>query len=448
MAKSDKSKRKSPTPGKIKSAEHKKIKSADSNKSKSPVPKGKPGDGKGKSSESKAKARKENDKIPKPDSAKNKPPDSKASQKSEAKSDTKNKPSDPEQPSENGEIPEGEGAPEGEEIDPEAEALRATLRRVMVGSLEDLPPLGSKIVRIFTSSTFTDTTTERNSLMETVYPRLKEFCREKHGLEFQVFLGQKYGYRPIPTFILATEFDMIVDVVKEVPSDAALLQQWYKRDDNAVPPIMILQPISSILSNFNNKRHQRLMEKDQNAWWDIMGRLQKMLRKGAQILFLNRKLDREQMHNYFMSVTEREIRHGIINVDNTKDHCLAYLRQISNVNMTALRYARNFVDVIGREVDKEAERFLSILRDEHLPGKLPPNNIARFTVEWTGKTGIERETHAAYLKEFCDNFYCRISELVNRAVEENMKLASDLLYSEILQHLHTCMNFCKVFQVT
>jgi len=38
----------------------------------------------------------------------------------------------------------------------------------------------------------------------------------------------------------------------------------------------------------------------------------------------------------------------------------------------------------------------------------------RFTVEWTGKTGIERETHAAYLKEFCDNFYCRISELVNR----------------------------------
>lgn len=43
------------------------------------------------------------------------------------------------------------------------------------------------------------------------------------------------------------------------------------------------------------------MEKDQNAWWDIMGRLQKMLRKGAQILFLNRKLDREQMHNYFMS---------------------------------------------------------------------------------------------------------------------------------------------------
>jgi hypothetical protein len=27
---------------------------------------------------------------------------------------------------------------------------------------------------------------ERNALMEQVYPRLKEFCRERHGLDFQV----------------------------------------------------------------------------------------------------------------------------------------------------------------------------------------------------------------------------------------------------------------------
>ena len=34
--------------------------------------------------------------------------------------------------------------------------------------------------------TFADTTLERNALMRNVYPRLKDFCREKHGLEFQV----------------------------------------------------------------------------------------------------------------------------------------------------------------------------------------------------------------------------------------------------------------------
>ena len=44
------------------------------------------------------------------------------------------------------------------------------------------------MVRIFTSSTFTDMLMERNTLMEWVYPKIKEYCKEKHGLEFQVFV--------------------------------------------------------------------------------------------------------------------------------------------------------------------------------------------------------------------------------------------------------------------
>ena len=48
----------------------------------------------------------------------------------------------------------------------------------------------SKVVRIFTSSTFTDMLMERNTLMEYVYPKIKEYCREKHGLEYQVWTFQ------------------------------------------------------------------------------------------------------------------------------------------------------------------------------------------------------------------------------------------------------------------
>ena len=48
----------------------------------------------------------------------------------------------------------------------------------------------SQVVRIFTSSTFTDMLMERNCLMEYVYPKIKEYCREKHGLEYQVVGGK------------------------------------------------------------------------------------------------------------------------------------------------------------------------------------------------------------------------------------------------------------------
>ena len=43
------------------------------------------------------------------------------------------------------------------------------------------------------SSTFTDMLMERNTLMEYVYPKMKEYCREKHGLEFQVGLGNEFA---------------------------------------------------------------------------------------------------------------------------------------------------------------------------------------------------------------------------------------------------------------
>ena len=79
-------------------------------------------------------------------------------------------------------------------------------------------------------------------------------------------------------------------------------------------------------------------------------------------------------------MTEREVRHGIIEAKDTKDHCLGYLRNISNINLSALRFARNFIDMIGRDVDEEAVKLLSVLRDEILPTKLIEANVTRFEV--------------------------------------------------------------------
>uniref|UniRef100_A0A1I8J8D1 UBE4B factor n=1 Tax=Macrostomum lignano TaxID=282301 RepID=A0A1I8J8D1_9PLAT len=89
---------------------------------------------------------------------------------------------------------EAEVEEEPEEEDPEPEILEGALSRgchpvvdkIFRGFLDGLPTMPSKIVRIFTSSTFTDTGVERNSLMERIYPKIKEYCREQHGLEFQV----------------------------------------------------------------------------------------------------------------------------------------------------------------------------------------------------------------------------------------------------------------------
>ena len=194
--------------------------------------------------------------------------------------------------------------------------------KIFAGSMENLPPLSSKVVRIFTSSTFTDMLMERNTLMEWVYPKIKEYCKEKHGLEFQVvdmrwgvrdemtnehmttalcmnelkgcqqysmgpnfiyFGAQKYGYRPIPSEIDTEELTKLIDVLETMGNDTSLLKKWYRRDNNKVPPESILLPITTHLVHFLNKRQPKLQARDAGIWWGTLGKLQLMLRKAAKV---------------------------------------------------------------------------------------------------------------------------------------------------------------------
>lgn len=76
-------------------------------------------------------------------------------------------------------------------------------------------------------------------------------------------------------------------------------------------------------------------------------------------------------------VTEREVINGILNVSNTRNHCLAYVRQINAVDMTNLREVSKFIDTLGRTVDIEAQKLLTDLRDVRLPAKIEASNCAK-----------------------------------------------------------------------
>lgn len=290
-----------------------------------------------------------------------------------------------------------------------------------------------------------DESTDDHMTTELCMKEIENCQRLSMGPNFVVFLGQKYGYRPIPTYILSSELLMLRDDLAAAGIDVQLLDMWYKKDSNAVPPISVLQPISSILVNFNNKRVPKLQAEDQAVWWDTLGKMQKLLRKAAHSLYTQNKIDKDAMHNYFMSVTEREVINGVLNVKNTKNHCLAYVRYINNINLQNLKKASLFVDIINRSLDTEASKLLANLRDERLPNKIESTNIQKYTVEWIGREGLDSETHDEYLNHFISHFYKNIVKLVDRAMRKEDSSAQGQIVTEILQHLHACSNSVRVF---
>ena len=80
--------------------------------------------------------------------------------------------------------------------------------------------------------------------------------------------------------------------------------------------------------------------------------MQLMLRKAAKALHANDKFTEEEMHNYRMAVTEREVRNGCITMpDNyVKDHVIIYTRILNNINLQNLKRASAFIDIMDRKI--------------------------------------------------------------------------------------------------
>ena len=216
-------------------------------------------------------------------------------------------------------------------------------------------PQTGQTFRVFVSSTFSDLKAERNALQADVFPRLREFCAA-HGARFQaidlrwgvsqeasrdqqtmniclreiercqevtprpnfiVLLGDRYGWRPVPSQIPADEFDQIFAAVS--PEEKRLLlwaeddlapgedgtmvhwdgdqeawigdKGWYRLDENAVPPEYVLQPWDDY---------------SYEAWGEIEARLHQILEVGSS----KAGLDARASFKYWASATHQEIAAG------------------------------------------------------------------------------------------------------------------------------------------
>jgi len=58
---------------------------------------------------------------------------------------------------------------------------------------------------------------------------------------------------------MGSEFLLLREALQSMNIDTILFDTWYKIDTNAVPFVYILQFISSVLVNFNNKVNNRLI---------------------------------------------------------------------------------------------------------------------------------------------------------------------------------------------
>lgn len=126
-------------------------------------------------------------------------------------------------------------------------------------------------------------------------------CQEiSLDIAFIALLGDKYGWCPLPPSVDADEFESILERISD-KSDKDLINTWYHRDGNAVPPCYLLQPISSQFPIHSTDRKE--MSEAWKDWEKVEKSLWNALRATADQIGLEDK-DKQK---YSVSVTQLEV---------------------------------------------------------------------------------------------------------------------------------------------
>uniref|UniRef100_H3AUK7 Uncharacterized protein n=1 Tax=Latimeria chalumnae TaxID=7897 RepID=H3AUK7_LATCH len=278
-----------------------------------------------------------------------------------------------------------------------------------------------------------DTEPERHALIEKVYPSLYRFCKEKgyefrmfdlrwgvkdgvsnsnnlmalhletlkqcqesEGLNFVLFSGQKHDAPVVPEAISRFQSNAPKSAV-EYEKDTGLLCQWYKLDENSIPGVYRLQPVSK-----DPLRRQQA----KNKWLDSSKKLYTILQEYAPMAL------------------------G------------------AEAASQLLRTAQRPWPTKGKLSEQEYH-LMSNIKLPILLLQLRYTNICEYTVCW-GRNGIDplvNRSHSYYIEQVCSDFQKAVLNQLNNSVVENCcssEIKEKLLFIAFSEFIF-CLSRAKSF---
>lgn len=313
-------------------------------------------------------------------------------------------------------------------------------------------PRSSKIFRLFISSTFMDLKRERTALQLNVFPRLEELCAQ-YGAKFQaidlrwgvsteaqldhktldicinelrrckemspkpnflILLGNRYGWRPVPTMVEKNEFEQIRQYIRKTNiTQFELLNNWYREDKNQVPSTYRLLPRVGIYE-------------DPELWTPVESELRSIFDEIVEVL----PLTPAQKNKYTLSATEYEIQEGAFAQEDARDHVFAFFREFQQ--LPPVQEANEYLDCLpDGNLDLANQSRLAKLK-KNIEEFLPKDNICRQTIEWQ-----EGNIDNSYL----DQFWKEILSKLEIVIKEECQDITEFTFVEKEQEIHG--NFSK-----
>jgi len=285
---------------------------------------------------------------------------------------------------------------------------------------------------------------EREALQSRIFPRLQTYCQERGAQflavdlrwgiteaaqvehdtlricldeirrsqelsprpNFAVFIGNRYGWEPIPARIPVDHWTRLLENAS--PSDSKTIRSAYypKPDKNAIPPAYILK---SREGDWSSNEPRELA-------------VQASLRRCAQ------SFEGADRLPYFASATHQEIVLGAMETPDAKEHVHVYIRRINNLPIS--QEAKAFIDWDSKtnQLVPGASIRLKEL-ENNLKDKLP-EMVREYSTDWIGEDNPNLISDD-YIDNFCEIFYQDQVALIDQELALLSKREPHLVRAEL-----------------
>ncbi|CAF1376711.1 unnamed protein product, partial [Adineta steineri] len=324
-------------------------------------------------------------------------------------------------------------------------------------------------VRLFVSSTFTDTTDERNGLINHVYPRLREYCLNKYKIQFQysdmrwgiqstasnthatvdmclqeldisyrlsmatncvILLSHRYGSRFAPACIPSRIFQHLLSNT----ADKTVLTEMYRLDENYLDQKYFLQPVD---------------KDDKEKWNESEKKLQIILRKAAERCYEQNLITKNERDEFYISgsteiiklsvyitfyilVTAQEIYRALLNNKHKPRRILCFFRELTDIDELDSKFHDNEDKIESKQLLNDIKNLLQQSVDS--------SEIYTYKLQWNNENDRKK-----YLSKFFDDFY----QAVKLQIDFHMKIyenkQENLLYNQIIEHAIQCNSLVQRF---
>ncbi|XP_023254492.1 NACHT and WD repeat domain-containing protein 2-like [Seriola lalandi dorsalis] len=351
----------------------------------------------------------------------------------------------------------------------------------------------SSCVKLYLCSNPEDSVVERRALRESVFPKLREHCRNTLGVDVRVIdpfessdpsrwpdeytrqqlikecressagpfllalVGHQYGTAGLPTQVEVSEFQLLLQEGQQAGVGTLELERVYQRDENTIPPSYCLRPphrdTCCAQTEVNEEEESKMKAKDED--------LRKVFQTTVSLCVHNGLMTPERAHSYYRSALDADLRFALDSRPNDDiiRRCLVYVHKVINPEGEREKRQMN----LQQQTQSEAAtsdlktaltdgQLFSELCDNFLPGLITSRRLLVYTstTECDHRHGYTTARRRSYAMSLCQQVYSDLVGLIDSwnmlDVREGFQLG-DALAREQAEQEELCYTLSRLYGI-